>query len=104
LYRAATAKLSKQLHQDEMRAEVGPWVIGVSRFGIGARGLVFLAIAWLLGRAAGDHDPSRAGGIDDALQRLATLGRLPYAAIGAGLIAYGLYELLNARYRRIEAA
>ena len=103
LYRAVAAKLSKQLRQGDMRSEVGAWVIGVSRFGIGARGLVFLAIAWLLGRAAARHDPSSAGGIDDALSQLAALGRLPYTAIGVGLIAYGVYELLNARYRRIAA-
>ena len=104
LYRAATAKLSKQLHKERMRAETGGWVIGVSRFGIAARGLVFIAIAWLLGRATAAHDPRTAGGIDDALGSLARLGKLPYAAIGAGLIAYGVYQVLNARYRRIEAA
>ena len=78
-------------------------MVAVSRFGIAARGLVFIAIAWLLGRAAADHDPSKAGGIGDALATLAQLGPIPYAAIGAGLIAYALYELLNARYRRVEA-
>lgn len=104
LYRAATAKLSKQLRQSEAEEEVGEWVIVVSRIGLAARGLVFLAIAWLLARAAAEHDPAQAGGIGDALASLAHLGALPYAAIGAGLIAYGVYELLNARYRRIEAA
>ena len=104
LYRAATAKLSKQLHLAEMQAETGSWVIAVSRFGIAARGLVFIAIAWLLGRAAARHDPRTAGGIDEALSSLASLGKLPYTAIGAGLIAYGVYQVLNARYRRIEAA
>jgi hypothetical protein len=104
LYRAAKAKLSKQVKQGEARAEVGGWVIAVSRFGIAARGLVFLAIAWLLSRAAAEHDPSKAGGIDDALNSLSGLGWLPFAAISIGLIAYGVYELLNARYRRIEAA
>ncbi len=103
LYRAATAKLSKQLAQGEARAEVGGWVIAVSRFGIAARGLVFIAIAFLLGRAAADHDPTKAGGVEDALLSLAGLGRLPYIAIATGLIAYGVYELLNARYRRIGA-
>jgi hypothetical protein len=104
LYRAAAAKLSKQLHQDEVRAEVGRWVVGVSRFGIAARGLVFLAIGWTVGKAAAEHNPANAGGIDDALDRLIQLGALPYAAIGGGLIAYGVYELLNARYRRIVAS
>jgi hypothetical protein len=104
LYRAATAKLSKQLDHADARVEVGEWVIWVSRFGIAARGLVFVAIAWLLSRAAKAHDASRAGGIDDALQSLAQLGRFPYAAIGGGLIAYGVYKLLNARYRRMGPA
>jgi hypothetical protein len=104
LYRAARAKLSKQLEQGDARAEVGEWVIWVSRIGIAARGLVFIAIAWLLARAAASHDPSRAGGIGDALTSLAQLGRFPYAAIGGGLMAYGVYQLLNARYRRMRAA
>ena len=104
LFRAATAKLSKQLHQGQARAEVGGWVIALSRFGIAARGLVFLAIGGLLADAAWDQDPAKAGGVDDALTSLARLGPLPYAAIGAGLIAYGVYQLLNARYRRIVAS
>lgn len=104
LYRAAASKLSKQLAQGKMRAEVGAWVVVVSRLGIAARGLVFIAIAWLLGRAAAEHDAEKAGGIGDAMATLAELGRLPYAAVGIGLIAYGVYELLNARYRRVEAA
>jgi hypothetical protein len=104
LYRAAAAKLGTQLHEGEMRAEAGAWVVAVSRLGIAARGLVFLAIAWLLAKAAQAHDPAKAGGIDDALDSLARLGPLPYAAIGGGLIAYGVYELLNARYRRIVAS
>lgn len=104
LYRAATAKLSKQLHREQMRNETGGWVIAISRFGIAARGLVFIAIAWLVGSAAAKHDPRSAGGIDDALATFGRLGSLPYAAIGAGLIAYGVYQVLNARYRRIEAA
>lgn len=104
LYRAATAKLSKQLREADMRAELGDWAAAVSRFGIAARGLVFISIAWLLGKAAAGHDSAAAGGIDDALASLARLGPLPYAGIGGGLIAYGVYQLLNARYRRIVAS
>jgi hypothetical protein len=103
VYRAVVAKLSKQLRQRKMDAEVGGWVVWVSRFGIAARGLVFLAIAWAVGKAAMGHNPTNASGIDDALDRFAQVGPLPFAAIGAGLIAYGVYELMNARYRRIEA-
>ena len=73
-----------------------------SRFGIAARGVVFVAIAFLLARAAARHDPTGAGGLGDALGTLARLGRWPSAAIALGLVAYGVYQLVNARYRRIR--
>lgn len=102
LYRAFAAKLSKQLQFGRISAEVGRWIIGVSRVGIAARGIVFAMIALSLASAALQQSPARAGGIDDALESLSALGRPPFLAIAAGLIAYGLYELLNARYRRIR--
>ena len=102
LYRALSAKLSDQLATGDAAAEVGVWIIAVSRFGIAARGIVFIAIGWLLLRAATLHDPNRAGGIGDALQSLQRLGRWPFAAIAVGLVAYAVYEMLNARYRRIQ--
>ena len=102
LYRAAAAKLSKQLDTHEMSAEAGHWVVVVSRFGIAARGVVFIAIGWLFVRAATEHDPAEAGGIAEALQSLRDLGRWPFAAIAIGLIAYAGYQVVNARYRRID--
>lgn len=102
LYRAIVAKLSKQLDLGRMSAEAGHWVIGVSRVGIGARGIVFGAIGVLLARAAAKHSPGEAGGVADALDMLARIGRWPFAAVAIGLVAYGAYELLNARYRRID--
>jgi hypothetical protein len=103
LYRAARKKLGSQMRSGEMAVEAGGWLVTVSRIGIAARGIVFIAIGWILGSAARDHDPSKAGGIAAGLDRLATLGRLPLAAIGAGLVAYGFYQLLNARYRSVKA-
>lgn len=102
LYRAFAAKLSSQLQFGKISAEIGRWIIGVSRFGIAARGIVFAMIALLLAGAAMRQSPARAGGIDDALESLTALGRWPFMAIAAGLIAYGVYELVNARYRRIR--
>jgi hypothetical protein len=44
------------------------------------------------------------GGIRESLNMLANLGRWPFAVVALGLIAYGVYELVNARYRRITVA
>ncbi len=102
LYRSWRAKLSRWLALSELPPGTATWVVAVSRFGIGARGVVFLLIAWFLARAAHQHDASEAGGLADSLRALAEVGRWPLAAVGLGLVAYGVYELVNARYRRIQ--
>lgn len=102
LYRSWSAKLSRRLALGELPAGTARWVVAVSRFGIAARGVVFLLIAYFLSRAAAQHDPSEAGGVDESLQALAGVGRWPLAVVAFGLVAYGVYELVNARYRRIQ--
>jgi len=103
LYRAWAAKLSRQLDLGRLSAEASRWVIAVSRFGIGARGVVFALIGVLLLRAATRHDAEQAGGLADSLATLGGVGRWPLGVVALGLVAYGIYELVNARYRRIAA-
>jgi hypothetical protein len=101
LYKAFKAKLSRQLRLGAVRGREA--IIAISRLGIAARGIVFGTIAVLLGRAARDHDARQAGGLSDSLRELFTkLGPWPYLAIALGLAAYGVYELINAKYRRIQ--
>jgi Domain of Unknown Function (DUF1206) len=104
LYRAYASKLGSQLDLGAASAAAGHWVIGLSRFGIAARGVVFGLVGVLLVRAALHQDPQQAGGIRDSLQMLAEMGRWPLAAAAFGLVAYAVYELLNARYRRFRIA
>lgn len=101
LYNAFQAKLSRQLQLGAVRGRAA--IITISRFGIAARGIVFGTIAVLLGRAAREHDAREAGGLSESLRELFTeLGRGPYLALALGLAAYGVYELINAKYRRIQ--
>lgn len=104
VYRGIAAKLNRNVDRGDAEREVGAWVIAVSRVGIAARGLVFAAVAWMLGLAALRHDSSEAGGLDQALQVFRNLGRWPFIAIGAGLVAYAVYQFLSARYRRIRVS
>ena len=78
------------------------WIINVSRFGIAARGVVFIVVGGLLASAVRTHDPSEAGGLAQSLRKLLELGRIPFFIVAVGLIAYGIYELFNARFRRID--
>lgn len=98
LYAAWDAKLSKRIHLGEMDARVRRKVIAVSRFGIGARGVVFFIIGGSLVMAALRHNPNAARGTSGALRQLPD----PLLVmVGVGLAAYGIYAWVNARYRSI---
>ena len=84
LYRAYAAKLGSQLDVGAVSMGVGRWVIGLSRVGIAARGIVFGLIGVLLVRAAQHENPQEAGGIRDSLRMLGEMGRWPLAAIALG--------------------
>ena len=104
LYRAYAAKLGRQLDLGAVSAGVGWWVVGLARAGIAARGVVFGLVGVLLVRAAQHENPREAGGIRDSLEMLGRMGRWPLVLVALGLVAYAVYELLNARYRRIRVA
>lgn len=75
------------------------WVKWLGRLGYAARAVIFIVVAYLLGRAALDEDPAEAGGLAEALDFLSPPVEL---AIAAGLILFGLFSLVEARFRRIH--
>lgn len=106
VYHAWKADLDDQLTLGQVSSDSRRWIIRISRFGIAARGVVFLIIGFFLLVAALQHDPSEARGLGGVLR---TLQRQPYgpwllAVVALGLIGYGIYEFVRARYRRIEVA
>jgi hypothetical protein len=104
LYRAWRAKLSKHLSLGQLSFRARRWVIGTSRFGIAARGVVLVVTGGLVAKAVRERDPSEAAGPAKSLRELFELGRIPFVIIAVGLIAYGVYQVINARYRRIRVA
>ena len=100
LYAAWDSKLSKRISLGEIDSNVRGKVIAISRFGIGARGAVFVIIGGSLVLAALRHNAQAAHSTTGALQELP----LPLLVlVGFGLAAYGVYALVNAKYRRIKA-
>lgn len=100
LYRAWESKLSKRLHLGAMKAQTERRVVLISRIGIGARGIVFVVVGGSLLIAALRHNPDAAHGTSGALD---VLPGPALAAVGVGLMAYGVYAFVNARYRSINA-
>jgi uncharacterized protein DUF1206 len=81
------------------------WVIPLGRFGLMARGAVFVLAGWFLMSAALHADAGEARGLGGALR---SLQQQPYgwALLGMtalGLFAFGAFQLASAVYRRIDA-
>ncbi|MDR6146034.1 MULTISPECIES: DUF1206 domain-containing protein [unclassified Sphingomonas] len=75
------------------------WVQWSGRAGYAARGLVFLISGYLLARAGIEEQAGEAGGMARVLSWLTN----PFDLIvGAGLLAFGLFSLVEARYRRLH--
>jgi hypothetical protein len=74
------------------------------RFGLAARGLIFAVIGGFVVVAALKSNPGEAKGIGDALDFVASqpLGPWLLLAVALGLVAYGFYCLVRARYRSFE--
>ena len=105
LVRAYKADLDSQLVLAGLSAATQRWVRRVSRFGMAARGVVFGIIGLFLVLAAWRQNPSEARGLGGALRSLQEQGYGPWllGLVALGLIAYGIYEFVLARYRRIDA-
>jgi hypothetical protein len=99
-------KLDPHLSAGQAARETGSWVITVSRFGIAARACVFVGIGVLLLTSRAKSASAAAG--TDTIDSLRWLSHLPngdwvLATVAVGLGAYGVYQLVHARYRRIVA-
>jgi hypothetical protein len=71
-----------------------------------ARAVVFTLIGIFVTKAAVEYDPDEAIGLDGALQKLAeaSYGSILLGVTAAGLVCYGLYCLVDARYRDVSVA
>jgi hypothetical protein len=79
------------------------WGARIGVAGLLARMVVFVLIGGFLVKAAVDYNPKDAVGLDGALQRLAaqSYGDVLLGIVAAGLIAYGVFCLVDARYRQV---
>ncbi|WP_349368811.1 DUF1206 domain-containing protein [Salinarimonas sp.] len=100
--RAWTGDVTKHLHYAPHQRG---WVVPLGRAGFAARGVVFLIIGGFLVVAAWQSQSSEARGLGGALR---TVQEQPYgwillALVAAGLFAFGVFGLVQAVYRRIDA-
>jgi hypothetical protein len=97
------SEFDEDLNQQQLRSEGGRWVLTVGRWGIGARGVILVIVGYALARAGFDQRPSEAQGMTEAMWTLFTqpYGQWLLAAVAAGLMCFGFFQLLHARYARL---
>lgn len=102
-YRGVSRKFREKLKLHKMSEAEDKAFTVVGTVGIVARGVVFGLIGIFLIKAAYETDPKEAVGLDGTLS---TLAQAPYGPfllglVAAGLFAFGLYSLAEARYREV---
>jgi hypothetical protein len=86
-----------------MGATIRHWYTRTAVVGFLARAVVFGLIGIFLIKAAVDYNPRKAVGLDGVLAKLVhqSYGSALLGVVAGGLIAFAIYSLADARYRRI---
>jgi len=102
-YRGLSKDFLKDSKTEQMSPQVRRWIEWIGTFGHLARMVVFCLVGAFLINAAIDYNPNKAVGLDGALAKIADASYGPFllGIVAAGLIAFGVYSLTDARYRRI---
>jgi hypothetical protein len=102
-YRGITKKFLDDSKVEEMGPRMKEWIGRLGLIGHLARMVVFGLIGIFLIKAAVDYNSRAAIGLDGALAKIVQRSYGPFllGIVAAGLIAFALYSLSEARYRKI---
>lgn len=102
-YRGLSRKFREKLKLRKMSDAEDKAFTVVGTVGIVARGVVFGLIGLFLLKAAYEYDADETVGLDGALSKIAQAPYGPFllGVVAAGLFAFGLYSLAEARYREV---
>ena len=104
VYAAHTVKahVVERKFLERMSVDRSSWIAGFGRFGYAARSVVYLLVGWFFVQAGITYEPDRAKGLSGALQELSGegWGQLILWGVAFGLLAYGLFSVAEAKYRR----
>lgn len=106
VYRGLSKKFEDKWRTGAMSTGARTWGGRVGVVGHLARGVVFGLIGIFVTKAAIDYNPKDAIGLDGALRKLADATYGPYllGVTAAGLVCYGLYCVVDSRYRDVSTA
>jgi Domain of Unknown Function (DUF1206) len=102
-YQAVTTNFQDRLKQQQMRPAVWRAATVLGAVGSWARAVVLVLVGVFVLSAAISFNPRKARGLDASLGAVADQPYGPYllAAVALGLACYGIYLLLEVRYRKV---
>ncbi|RAK68139.1 DUF1206 domain-containing protein [Hymenobacter edaphi] len=98
LIRAYSGSFAKHVNHSQLPAAQQRLVYRVGQLGYTARGIVWGILGYFLVQAARHANANEAEGTEGAFDFLASIGRAPLLIVALGLVAYGLYMLVRAKY------
>jgi Domain of Unknown Function (DUF1206) len=100
---AYRAGFARDLKGAEMSATTRNVVVMFGRFGMFARGVIFLVIGWFVVQAGIHHDPAQTQGFSGAFVFLLAqpFGRIVLGVVALGFVALGLHSFACARWIRL---
>ena len=92
----------KHVQKQSLQSTITATLSRAGKIGYVARGIVWLLISYLLLKAALDSNPGEAGDTGKAFQFLEgwSAGSFLLGGLGLGLVAYGIFNFVRARYER----
>lgn len=104
VYYALSEKYKEHVQRLSLRSKASSLMLTAGKTGYIARGVVWLIIAYLMLRAAFYAQALEAGNTGKAFTFIenSPMGSYLLGALGVGLIAYGFFSFVRARYERLE--
>jgi hypothetical protein len=104
IYYGFSEKYRKHVQELNLHSRGSTLMLRSGKVGYISRGIVWLVIAYLLLRAALHNNSSEAGGTGKAFDFIehSSFGSYLLAALGIGLIAYGAFNFIRARYETFK--
>jgi hypothetical protein len=100
---AYRATFARDLKGAEMSATARDIAVKLGRFGMFARGVIFLIIGWFVVQAGIHHDPAQTQGFSGAFVFLLAqpFGRILLGIVALGFVALGLHSFACARWIKL---
>lgn len=104
VYYGLSEKYKKHVRSIDIHDTTSSFLVAAGKVGYVARGIVWLLLSYMLLNAGFSHNSSEAGDTGKAFRLLesGTMGSYLAGAVGLGLIAYGLFSFIRARYEKFN--